>query len=225
MSRKQSPQQNYASYRSIQFDLGHAVVNTNLFARPETVLRDYSVLSWVFSEAPQLSVNPGSDDALQFLTQLYIGWYPTNSFTDTSLSTQTKTLCDRINTDPLSTTQEVLEEFFARYMGHYDDWARNTSERDREAFKAAAILKDVMYQHAFVHRPEEFGIHDAYTNLYNTEFSVRELDTSVDWRTSLLTESEYTMATQYLSDTDITTVEDYVGAIIQLLERHSKRTD
>lgn len=210
-------QQPYSSYRTLRLDMGHTVINTDLYPRPETISRDYRVLSWVFSESPQLTVEPGSAEMVDFTAELYSGWYPQESEKELSLHDATLNLPSFIQAQHLETNELALETFFAKYMEHYDSWAETASEADLEAFRGATILKDVMYQHGFIHQTDLFNTHEAYTDIYSREFSDRELPSDVTWETPLLTESEYEMATDYLSDEDIATVEDYVGAVLQLL--------
>lgn len=216
--QKHQQQQDFSAYRTIRLETSHLVINTDLYPRPKTVLRDYRVLSWVFSEAPNLEVTPGSAEALDFLVQLYAGWSPEESEKELTLNETTQNVPSFIQTQHLETNRSVLEQFFSKYMEHYDYWAEEATPDERQAFRAATILKDVMYQHAFAHRPEQYNVHEAYVEAYQREFTIPELDDDVTWKTPLCTESEHNMASTYLSDRDIAAIEDYVGAILQLLD-------
>lgn len=214
--------QDYSVYRTLSLNTGHTVINTNLYPRPETISRDFRVLSWVFSESPRLTTPTTVSDALTFLTELYSGWYPNEPETEYSLTEATCTIPSALNTQHITSYTQLLEAFFAKYMEHYDVWAKNTTQNNVAAFKTATILKDVIYQHAFVHQATQFDIEPAYQDAYDREFSVRTLSDDVTWETNLITTTEYDMANKYLSSTEIAAVEDYVGALVELLDWESE---
>lgn len=211
----------YASYRTIQLDNARVIVDTSTFSRPDSLQRDYEVLSWVLTDTPRLGAPAGNQSTLQFVADMYSAWVPDEpSETELTLRDATLNIPALISTSDTVGYTDLLQSFFDTYTKHHSRWASNSSDETRQRFHAATIAKDLMYQNAFVHRTEPFDVHEAYTQAYQREFSVDSLPEKSSWTMDFLTETQYDTASSFLDEEDIQRLSDYVGLIVELLARN-----